>query len=491
MKFRFTPGVFLGILFIITFVLHFRVFKMDILGTHAWRQTYTQANIDCFYEEDNSIFHPRYLARGSGDGIRAQEFPVMQWTVAQTYFVFGQSILTTRVVCFIMGLLSVWGFFLLLQLLTKNRATIYAGATMFTFSPLFYYYMINPLPDLLALCAAVWCMYFYVRADQQKKFWLFAAATACLSVATLAKLPYIMFAGIPIGLMVIYLRNKGMKPAGYFLLISGLLMIPALAWYISVLPEMQANAVLAGIFSSSPDSRPILDALVGNITDSLPELFLGYTALPFFLVGLYLLFRYRAKLRRQYLPFVLAGILFLLYFFYEINLISTVHDYYMMPFLPLLFLIAAWGWQYIFSFEKKVIRFIAIALVVATPLTAFLKIDSRWNVNDPGFPIYWYTQRDQLRAAVPDSSLVIMGNDFTMCILPYYIHKRGWTYVDSEMQRYNVECLIKEGAEYLYTNSEVTLNDTTLRPLFRREVGVYEGMHVFELKKPAGEGEWK
>ncbi len=477
---RYLSGIILFLIFLISFVLHFRIFTTDIVGPHSWRQTATQSNIDCFFEEDNNILHPRVLARGSGVGIKQSEFPIMQWTIAQTYHVLGQSITSTRTICFVIGLLTLFGFFLLLKNLMVNPNSVLAGTAMFTFSPLFYYYMINPLPDLFALCGAVWAIHFYFRADKQNIKWMYFAGTFCLCLATLSKLPYLLFAGVPLGILINQIRSKRFRNSGIALLLSGFFLLPAIWWYVKVLPTMMWNPVIAGVFSDTKEGRPIIESIIGNLISSLPELYLNYAMVPFFLIGLFLLVRNRKKIMNQYLPFSITGIILLIYFFYEINLISTVHDYYMLPFLPLLFLLSVYGWQHIMEMRQKSIRFFAVALILATPITAFLRIDSRWNTNEPGFPADWYAYRDELRIAVPDDKLVIMGSDMTQCIMPYYLHKRGWTYYEYELTREKLQHYMNEGAKFLYTDCEQTLRDSTLRP-FLKEIQVNGSVHVFEL----------
>lgn len=471
-------GIFFLVLFCTIYILHNNIFDRDIIGPHSWRQSYTQQNIDCFYEEDNNILHPRTLGRRGGTGINPQEFPLLQWTIAQTYHVLGQSIRSTRILCFLFGLTAITGFFLLLKNLSLRRSTWYAGTVLFSFSPLLFYYMMNPLPDLLAFTCAVWSLFFYARAHKEQKMWLFISGTFFLSLATAAKLPYILFGGVPIGLFYLYIRSKN-KPGRNNLLWSAPLMIPPLAWYAYTLPGMQNNATLGGIFNSIVEGDSILNAITGNLTYSLPVLFLGYAATPLFVCGIIAIARNGRKLLNEYLPYTLCSILLVLYFLYESNLISTIHDYYMMPFLVPLFLIAAFGFQMLY--QLKWTKWIALALVVISPFVANDVIQPRWN---PGVTEYCHDLfqfRDELRAAVPDTAMVVMGNDLTMTVMPYYIHKKGWTYVDGELQRKDLESYMQSGATYLYTNSAVTLGDTAIRKLLKREVGVYGTIHIFEL----------
>ncbi|MBL4703001.1 MAG: hypothetical protein JKY54_00645, partial [Flavobacteriales bacterium] len=98
---RYQTQIGLGIIILIHFVLHFNHFDADIVGVHAWRQTQTQACIDNFYEEDFNILNPRKLGREDGDGIYRREFPLMQWSVAGVYKMFGNGLIMTRIFMFV------------------------------------------------------------------------------------------------------------------------------------------------------------------------------------------------------------------------------------------------------------------------------------------------------------------------------------------------------------------------------------------------------
>ena len=148
---------------IISFIMHYKHFSKDLISIHSWRQTQTQTTINNFYEEDMNILNPRRNDRGNGDGIFRMEFPLMQWLVAGSYYVFGKSVLVTRLFMFGIGLLSVFGMYKLLLILFKKELLAIIGAWAFNFSPSFFYYTINPLPDNLALCCAIWGLVLFFK----------------------------------------------------------------------------------------------------------------------------------------------------------------------------------------------------------------------------------------------------------------------------------------------------------------------------------------
>jgi hypothetical protein len=173
------------------------------------------------------------------------------------------------------------------------------------------------------------------------------------------------------------------------------------------------------------------------------------------------------------------------YFIYELNMIATVHDYYLLPFLPFLFLLVGGGIHFLFSGTKTGMRALAIVLLAVLPLTAFLRTDSRWNVNEPGFNKDLLVHREALVNAVPSDALCIAGNDLSQRILFYYIKKRGWNFMNEEIDAAKLHELIPKGARYLYSDSPLTLSDTTIRKFIRKEIGTFGSIQVYELKTAA------
>lgn len=149
-------NTFLLLLFALSTAMHFSYFSRELTGFHVWRQTQTQSTIQNFYEEDMNILNPRKNDRGNGDGIFRMEFPLMQWSIAVLYKAFGSHLILTRLCMFLISIFSILGIYKLVLRLFNDFLTAKIAAWAFTFSPCFFYYAVNPLPDNLALCFAIW-----------------------------------------------------------------------------------------------------------------------------------------------------------------------------------------------------------------------------------------------------------------------------------------------------------------------------------------------
>ncbi|MBC8343614.1 MAG: glycosyltransferase family 39 protein [Bacteroidetes bacterium] len=477
--------LFIGIP-LLSFSMHYRIFGLDIMGIHSWRQTVTQSNIVNFYEEDNNILDPRLNERYQWKGIYRMEFPVMQWLFAQVYRVFGNDILISRILSFLIGLIAVWGIYFLVLQLFRNKLLSVLTAWAFNFSPLFYYYTMNPLPDNFALCFAIWGAAYSFKYIRENKLQSLLLASLFISMGTLAKLPFGLFYAILGFYFIQTILRKKLKSIGKEFghgLISLLLLSPAIAWYAWVIPKWQ-NGITKGVLSGKDTAFvQIWDYLSHHLFSTFPELMLNYLALPFFIWAIWLIFKNKVFKKSIFTLLAIWSLSILFYFFFEINMITRVHDYYLFPFLPLIFIIAAYGIKDLITSQSRMKIVMALILLMLLPLSAFLRIDKRWNPDYPGFNKDLLIYTDELREAVPDSCLVVVGNDASPSIWLYYVNKKGWVYRHNKLSGEKLFEIRKFGGKYMYSDSRLIDEDSLISSQFKRMVMEKGSIRVFELKQ--------
>jgi len=253
-------GIFFFAVILATSVwFHWPQFSKDLIGIHLWRQAQTGWNIRNFYRHDFNILNPRSCSfNGGNDNIYRNEFPVMQWMIAGTQKIFGESVVEMRICLFIIDLLSIFGMYSLLQLLFRNTLGSWMGAWVFCFSPLFFYYTINPLPDNFALCCSIWFLYFFFRFVEDQRSSSLIWSAVFLSLATLAKLPFIILAaGVGIYVLQKFNIKKTFKVVGIFMLF----LLPPISWYIWVIPTWSGNGIITGMFKNGISRKEVQDIL--------------------------------------------------------------------------------------------------------------------------------------------------------------------------------------------------------------------------------------
>ncbi len=468
---------------VISLIMHLRAFDKDLTSMHAWRQTQTQATIISFYEEDFNILNPRRDARGDGEGIFRMEFPLMQWIFAGFHKILGEDIIITRILSFLIGIFSVFGIYFMLRNIFSNRVIAILGAWAFNFSPSFYYYTVSPLPDNLSLCCAIWGIAWFFKWIRNKTNSNLIPTGIFLSVATLVKLPFVFYYIVP-GIYIVFeiIRKKFTKKDLILTVIMLLSLIPPFIWYLAVISEWRHGypGILLGITSHNQSVLELLDLLQHNLISNLPELLLNYGSLLFFLAG-FVFFFTRKGYRKPTFPIFLAWSLALTaYYLFEMNMIGKSHDYYLFPFLPVLFILVAYGAYHLINQKNRIIVYIAFAALIILPLTCYLRINHRWDHDKAGLNRDLITYKEELRKLVPDTALCIAGNDESHFIFFYYIHKKGWNYYN-DLTGEKLRDMINKGARYLYSDSRNYEEDSTINQYFKKEIFTKGSIRVYEL----------
>ncbi len=471
----------------LSLMMHLKIFNRDLVGFHVWRQTQTQNTILSFAEEDPNIFNPRRNERGNGDGIFRMEFPVSQWITSLPIKYLGNDILLSRFMNFLFGIFSLFGIYYLSKRLFLSQHLALAAVWILSFTPLFYYYTINPLPDNLALTFCIWGIFFLIKWHQKQKNRDFISTILLFSLAGLTKLPFALIFVMP---LILVLGQCDFRKAESSILIKrGLIIllgvIPILSWYLWVIPEWEGNGIVSGIFSMDDDQKSkFWYYLWYNIRTNTPELLIGLTSLPFFIYGLLSSRKLWRISKSLSLAFGLFLVLISALMVFEMNMIEKVHDYYFLPFLPVVVLISVYGlYRFKILAQKKRWLWIPLSLLLLSmPVYSYFRIQPRWE--SVGFNEDLLNYKDELRAAVPDTALVCVGNDKSHHIFLYYIKKKGWVFEQDWMGKKKLEGLIGQGCQYLYSDSRHVDQNPQVQSVFGTKVATFGQINVYKLSDP-------
>jgi hypothetical protein len=470
---------------VVSLIMHWYVFGLDLVGIHVWRQTETQHVINNFYREDMNILHPRVNNMGNRDRLLLLEFAVMQWIFALFFKVFGSHVVISRILSFIIGLFSAYGMFYLADRSFKNKGTAAIAAWTFSFSPLFYYYTLNPLPDNFAMCFAIWSVGLFYEHILTGKMKYVVWSAVCMGLSVMAKLPFVLFGAFMAAWYLGKLWRKEVS-AGKVIGVAAiylLAMAPAAAWYAWVIPQWKHMVVLKGVFDTKQSGSQMMDIAVGTLTSLLPELLINYGSVLFFVASFFFMYKNKVFRDKRFPLFFWWAMAVLFYYVFEMNTINLVHDYYLFPFLPLIFLMVAYGAAELLKLPNKVMRGFCMLCLCILPLTAFVRTYSRWDVaTDPGFPKVFYTNKQEIRNLTPKDALVVAGGDETEQVYLYYIDRKGWTYQDETLDSARLGAFMRDGAQYLFTTNGVDSKED-IRSLLGEKIYDKENLRVYKLKR--------
>jgi hypothetical protein len=403
----------------------------------------------------------------------------MQWCFASVGKFFNNPVLVSRVLSFLIHILTAIGVFLLLRLLFKSSKWGIIGAWMFVFSPVMYYYAVNPLPDNLALCFSIFGLIFAVQYKTSLSVFDLMRSFVFLSLATLVKLPFIVSGGVLFYLILIQLRQN-FKQTIVPVFISSLTLLAPCIWYLYSIPHWYGVGVTKGVFSGDFSFQESMDIILHNLISTIPELFINYAALPLFLVGFYFVLSGKSKssLRNA---FIFQGILVVLYFLLEHNMIGKVHDYYLFPFSILIVIITVYGVRRIDQQNVTFLKYIALTGILLMPLTSYLRSNSRWNQESPGFNITLYENHKHIRQILPHDAKCIVGEDDSRFIFLYYLDRKGWSFGKSGLSEENFIKWKKNGAQYLMADKPVFELDF-IGPSLGKLLFHKRDLYIYQLK---------
>ncbi len=472
--------------FILTSIMHLRIFNKDLIGPHLWRQSQTQINIQNFYRHDFNILNPRHNSfNGGKDNIMRMEFPIMQWSIASFYKIFGESIMVTRICMFLIGLLGVFGIFMLFKYLFNDEKVALAGAFLFNFSPVFFYYTMNPIPDVFALSTGLVSLAYFYKYYRNHKLKDCAISALFISLSILAKLPYIIFGVVPfIYLIQEFLKGKNMDKKVVSTLLNSfcIALIPPLLWYGWVIKDWGTTTIVGGIINTPLTMEKFKDILGYHLTVMWPRDLIGLSALIFFFVGL--IYSFKVKKSEIYWQLLSLSIMLLLYFLYEFTLIDKVHDYYMMPFLSIFFILVTYGFKRLYNFNLNLKPLIYLLLLIS-PILTYFTTKSHWTNRKSFFDETLLSDRETLRNLVPSSEKCIILNDVSTYVFSYLIDKQGFIFNDDNLPSPWIEDMIKNyGVKYMYSTSRKVDESPEFLPFSDSLIYNKGNVKVMKLKLP-------
>lgn len=224
-----------GRVFLAVFILGAAVRAVDVLRPadgrirESWRECDYAAVARSFAREGMNILRPRIDWRGDGPGYAEMEFPVIPWTMAVFYKVFGIHEEIGRVLMWGFSLLTLLVFFALARRLLPSAGAAAAGL-FFALSPLAVRVSNSLQPEGLMLLLLLSGVFFFLRWLEGEGWRYYAFSAAAIAGAILVKAPA---AHIGILLAALLVRKKGWRALfrSETWAFGVLALVPAAAWY--------------------------------------------------------------------------------------------------------------------------------------------------------------------------------------------------------------------------------------------------------------------
>jgi 4-amino-4-deoxy-L-arabinose transferase-like glycosyltransferase len=176
-----------------------------------------------------NILYPRIDWRGDGPGYAEMEFPVIPWTMAALYKIFGYQEVLGRVLIYAFSLLTLFFFFLLARRSLPPWGA-FAASLFFVLSPLAVRVSNSLQPEGPMLFFYVAAAYAFIRWLEEDRWIWYGAALSATALAILIKASA---AHIGIFFLLLLLADKGFRAlrSAKVWAFGALALLPGLIWY--------------------------------------------------------------------------------------------------------------------------------------------------------------------------------------------------------------------------------------------------------------------
>jgi len=477
---RINVSIFFVSIILISLILHKNVMNLDIQGIHSWRQSQTMLNVRNFTRYDSCILNPRVASYNADDcNIHRYEFPIMQWVFSLFQKAIGEDIIIIRLLCFSISLLALIFLYHLFKEMGISKEANLISCGIFFFSPLIFYYQVNPLPDNMAMSFSIGYIYFRLKFSNDEKGRCLILSTLSLLIATSCKLPFLMFSILSIYFFCVNVFNKKIQKGISIAIIELSIVLPSLIWYNWVMPSWTGNGILYGIFDNQIPINETLSIIRFHLCEMFPNIIMYKIMwVPFIIGGIVLV---SSTFLRWVYPLIAITCLYLIL---QINMIHTGHDYYMMPFVPWIYILSALGVNKILTFKNIVFSIFIWTSFLLSPIWTYYETKHKWDIEYGYVNENLFKYQTELIDAVPENELCIILNDNTDYIFPYKIDKMGYIFKDDILPTSWIEdVIVNKGVKYMYSDSR-TIDEKEDVQKFIDTLIVQKGdIKVFRLKK--------
>ncbi len=405
---------------------------------HNWRQTTGTMVTRNFYEESANILYPRVDFAGEKTGITGMEFPLLNYIDYCVSELFGYQHWYGRLINLIVSSLGIWFFFRILRRYFSKETAF--NASIILLSSIWFAYSRKIMPDTFAV-SLVFMGFFYACRyfeDEQKK-WLNLSFYALFTLlGVLAKLP----TGFLLILYAFFIFNKSISVnlKIVFFIVSGIILAPVAWWYFSWVPYLVEKYQFWHFFMGKPISIGAKE-LLENWQDGLKHFydsalkFIGFGA---FLLGLFSAFKRGNKLLLRILGLSFAAFLVIAL---KAGFTFTHHSYYIIPFVPIMALVAGYG---ISELRKRSLQIILLVFIGLEGILNQLH-DFRLKEHELAF-VKLESEMDRFSKRTDLIAVNTIDNPTAI----YFAHRKGWVASNDELlDPVFRETIRKKGCKYI------------------------------------------
>jgi len=402
---------------------------------HNWRQAFTCMIARNFLEMNPNILYPQIDTSGNMPGYVGSEFPVFNYIIFIVARVFGYQHWYGRLINLLVSSIGIYFFYCLTEKYMGKKVAFASGIILL--SSIWFSFSRKIMPDTFSVSLMFVGLYFcyhFINKGSRIHLYLFILFA---SLGSLAKLPTISF----LGLIIIPLFRKEQSVHIKEGLILGVFLVSLVtsAWYLYWIPKLVEtyNNQLFYPKSVTVGFMELIRQWPHTLEKFYFSSFHSFIAFACFLAGIYFMIRDKNKLPAfAFLLFFLVFSIFILKF----GDFFSSHSYYIIPFTPMMAIMAGYAVSRIPSrFYFILLFFIAIEGILNQQHDFFIRESQAYKLN-----------LEQIADSVSNRSDLIMINDNGSPQMLYFTHRKGWSVHDEILtDDKKILSFIEKGARYL------------------------------------------
>jgi len=406
---------------------------------HNWRQSLTNMIARNFLEGNANVLYPQIDMAGNQTGIIGSEFPFFNYLIYITSLVFGYSHWYGRLINLIV---SSFGIYFFHQFVKKNcNKEIAFYASIVLLSSIWFAFSRKIMPDTFSVSLVIiglyWCYKYLITGSFLKLFLFFLFAT----LGMLCKIPALsLIAVIPI---LIFVKEIPVYRRLIVLTLTTISLAIVSLWYFYWVPYLLETYHYQlyfpkGLIEGFNEIRPLSPEFFEKFYFSS---LLSYIAFVFFLAGLFFIY----KSRNLYLKIgILVITITFFIFILKTGSVFPQHNYYIIPFTPVMSLIVGYGLS---KFPSKYV-YIPLILISLEGIANqqhdfFIKNSER----------YKPSLENIVDKNISKSALIVINGGQSPQEI-YFSHRKGWTIDNKMINKEDLNHLKELGASYLIINKK-------------------------------------
>lgn len=501
-----------------------KVYNNRPYSIHQWRQTDCLSFTKNYFEEGMNFFSPKIHWQGVEEGKAISEFPLINYTVACLWKVFGEHEYLYRFTVLALFFTALCFLFLMIYYNSKSLLYSYFGTTLISTSPVLAYYSFNFLADVPALSFAIISLSLFFIFIESKKTSLFILS---LLFATIAALLKASSASVLLIIGLISLINMIKYPKSFISqpklfkrnllpLISLLISFSVIViWYRYAYNYNGKNSNGVFLMETLPiwkmEDKVIETAR--QLFDTQFQMFLNKGVLFGLMLALFwLLMNLKRMSYHIAISLIITTISFALFIilFYQV---FNVHDYYLINnmLLPVVIIVAFGNYlkntSFVFYSKKHIVLCCVIFLFNSTYCAAVIRLR---NINQDSFCKYYpfisseeknfsdwfhYNYENTIKPLETITpylrSLGIERTDKVVCVPDpsfnidlYLMDQKGFTATEASINSDSL-LLIKfkeQGAKYLVISDTTIISKTNLKKhILKEAIGRYKNTDIYRI----------